>query len=91
MARSILHKTIIMSLTYVFIYVNEHTNNNLCNKNNINIIKSRINVQKNSFVISAFILRNEFPYNIKTVSGYKCFHSKVISLLIAQYPCDFFD
>ena len=53
---SILHKMINMSLSYVFSYVNKYTNCNLRNKNNIDIIKSKINAQKKSFVVSACIL-----------------------------------
>ena len=55
-----------ISLTYVFNCVNEHMND----KNNINIIKLRINVWKKSFAVSAFMLWNKLPYDIRTVSSY---------------------
>ena len=74
-----------MSLTYDFSYINEHTNYNLRNKNNCNKIMLRINVRKKSFVISARMLWNKLPFDIRTLSGYRCFQSKVISLLIEQY------
>ena len=74
-----------MSLTYVFSYVNENTNYNLRNKNNFNIIKTRINVRKKVFCSICIHVMNELPYDIRIVLGYKCFQSKVISLLTAQY------
>ena len=53
---------------------------------NIKVIERRINVRKSlNIVISAFMLWNELPYDIRTVSGYRCSKSKAISFLIAQY------
>ena len=78
-------KIINMSLNFAFSYVNKRIDYNVRNKNNINIIKSRINVRKKSFIISAYMLWNELLDDHRTVSGYKCFQSKVNSFLIAQY------
>ena len=72
---SVLHRMSNMSLTYDFRYVNEHINHNLRYKDNINKIMSRINVRKESFVNPARMLWNELVFDIRTVSGYRCFQS----------------
>ena len=65
-----------ISWTNDFSFVNEHTNYNLRNKNNVNKITPRINVRKKLHACCG----TNYHLIFRTVSGYRCFQSKVISL-----------